>query len=385
MDDLKRNLRYALRQIRRRPGFASVVILTLGLGIGATTAIFSVVDGVLLTPLPYEDSQGLVILWGDEGGIGTGSNRASYPDFLDFQEQATSFESLSGWTDVSYTLTGYGGEPVRVAITRATWNVLPTLGVTPAIGRNFLPEEDQVGAPDVLMLSHGFWRDRLGAPGDVIGRTLTLDGSSFEVVGVLPEGFQVGSGELYAPFGAQFGEDFRGNHRLLPVARLRDGVTMAEADAEVKTISARLAETYPEDNTDRGAYLQTYLDAVVGSIRLTLWAVFGMVGLVLLIACANVANILLTRATERSREVAVRTALGAGRGHIARQLLAESLVLTTLGGTVGLAVAWGGLQVLTTLAPAGIPRLGSVGLSGGVMFFAAVLTVGTGILFQNSA
>ncbi|MDH3734896.1 MAG: ABC transporter permease [Gemmatimonadota bacterium] len=381
MDDLVRNLRYSLRQLRRRPGFASVVILTLGIGIGATTAIFSVVDGVLLQPLPFEAPSELVILWGDEGGIGTGSSGASYPDFVDFQEQAESFESLAGWTNVTYTLTGHGGDPVRVPLTRLTWNVLPTLGVTPGMGRNFFPEEDQVGGPDVLMLGHAFWRDRLGSPDDVLGTTMLLDGTPFEVVGVMPEGLSVSTGAIYAPYGPQFGAEPRGNHRMLAVARLASGVSMAEADAEVKTIAARLAEMYPEDNTDRGAYLQSYLDSVVGSIRPTLWAVFGMVGLVLLIACANVANILLTRATERSREVAVRTALGAGRGHIARQLLSESLVLTSLGGAFGILIAWGGLRLLTALAPAGIPRLDTVGLSGGVLLFAALLTVGTGVLF----
>ena len=381
LDDGLRNLKYSLRQLRRRPGFAAVVVLTLGLGIGANTAIFSVVDGVLLQPLPYEDSHELVILWGDEGGIGTGSSGASYPDFVDFQEQAESFESLAGWSSVDYTLTGYGGEPIRVPVTRATWNVLPTLGVTPAIGRNFLPEEDRVGAPEVAVLTHGFWQDRLGGVADVLGRTLTLDGTPFEIVGVLPEGVSFGTGELYAAFGPQFGDDSRGNHRMFPVARLRDGVSMAEADAEVKTIAARLAEMYPEDNTDRSAYLQSYLDAVVGSIRPTLWAIFGLVGLVLLIACANVANILLTRATERAREVAVRTALGAGRGHIARQLLGESLVLTTLGGMLGVAIAWGGLRLLTASAPPGIPRLANVGLDGTVLSFAILLTAVTGLVF----
>ena len=381
MDDFRRNLRYSLRQIRRRPAFAAVVILTLGLGIGANTAIFSVVDGVLLQPLPYANSHELVILQGDEGGIGTGSSGTSYPDFVDFQKQTESFESLAGWTNVTYTLTGYGGEPVRVPVTRITWNVLPTLGVAPAAGRNFLPEEDQVGAPDVLILGHAFWRDRLGSPADVLGRTLLLDGTPFEVVGVMPEGLPLSRGAVYAPFGAQFGDDFRGNHRMLSVARLADGVSIEEADAEVKTIAARLADLYPEDNTDRSAYLEPYIDSVVGSVRPTLWAVFGMVGLVLLIACANVANILLARATERSREVAVRSALGAGRAHIARQLLSESLVLTTFGGLLGLGIAWGGLRLLQALAPAGIPRLANVSISGGVLLFAALLTVGTGLLF----
>ncbi len=381
MDDLRRNLRYSLRQLRRRPGFAAVVILTLALGIGANTAIFSVVDGVLLQPLPYDHADELVILWGDEGGIGTGSSGTSYPDFVDFEEQSTSFASFAAWNSETYTLTGYGGEPVRIPLTRATWDLFPTLGVTPAAGRGFLEAEDRIGAPDVLILSHGFWRDRLGSASDAVGRTLTLDERPFEIVGIMPAGFEWSTGEVFAPLVARWGEDFRGNHRLVPIARLAEGVSMAQADVEVKAIASRLEEMYPEDNTDRSAYLQSFRETVVGSIRATLWAVFGMVGLVLLIACANVANILLTRGTERGQEVALRTALGAGRGHIAWQLLTESLLLTTLGGLLGLAVAGGGLQLLKAVAPSGIPRLESVGLSVSVLLFAGALTVGTGLLF----
>ena len=381
MDDLIRNVRYSLRQLRRRPGFAVVVILTLALGIGANTAIFSVVDGVLLRPLPYEDPEELVILWGDEGGIGTGSSATSYPDLVDFEDQAGSFETLAAWNNETYTLTGYGGEPVRVPLTRVTWDLFPTLGVEPALGRTISPEEDRVGAPDVLLLGHTFWRDRLGSDASVVGRTLELDGRPFEIIGVMPRGFAWSTGDVYAPLVTRWGGDFRGNHRLIPIARLAAGVTMAEADAEVKTIAARLAEMYPGDNTDRSAHLQEYREMVVGSVRPTLWAVFGMVGLVLLIACANVANILLTRATERAQEVALRTALGAGRGHIARQLLVESLFLTTLGGALGLVVAAAGLRALTGAAPAGIPRLSDVGISGPVLLFAVAVTVGTGLLF----
>ncbi|MCG8468912.1 MAG: ABC transporter permease [Gemmatimonadetes bacterium] len=381
MDDLIRNLRYALRQLTRRPGFAAVVVLTLALGIGANTAIFSVVDGVLLQPLPYDDPDELVILWGDEGGIGTGSSGTSYPDLVDFQDQAASFETLAAWNDETYTLTGYGGEPVRVPLTRVTWDLFPMLGVAPAMGRGFTESEDRLGAPDVAVLTYAFWRDRLGASPEAIGSTLTADGRAFEVVGVMPEGFQWSRGEIYAPLVARWGEDFRGNHRLVPIGRLAAGVSIEEADAEVKAIAARLERMYPEDNTDRSAYLEPYRDTVVGSIRPTLWAVFGMVGLVLLIACANVANILLTRATERGQEVALRTALGAGRGDIARQLVTESLILTGLGGALGLGVAATGLELLRSTAPPGIPRLANVGLDAGVLFFALAITVATGLVF----
>ncbi|MDX1577486.1 MAG: ABC transporter permease [Gemmatimonadota bacterium] len=376
-----RNLRYALRRLRRRPGFSLVIVLTLGLGIGANTAIFSVVDGVLLDPLPYEDPDELVILRGDEGGIGTGSSGTSFPDFVDFEAQATSFDELAAWNEETYTLTGYGGEPLRLPLTRVTHDLFPMLGVQPAAGRGFLEEEDRLGAPDVLLLRHAFWRDRLGSSPDAVGSTLTLDGRPFRIVGVMPEGFAWGRGDVFAPLVARWGDDFRGNHRLVPVGRLARDVSLAAADAEVKTIAARLEEMYPEDNTDRSAYLEPLREAVVGSIQPTLWAVFGVVGLVLLIACANVANLFLTRATERSGEVALRSALGAGRRHIARQLLTESLLLTTLGGGLGIAIAVAGVTVLKGVAPAEIPRLSTVGMSGTVLLFALGLTVATGLVF----
>ena len=381
MEGFTRDLRLATRQLRRRPGFAAVVVLTLALGIGANTAIFSVVEGVLLRPLPYDDPEELALLWGTETGLRTGSSWASYPDFVDFEAEASGFEELAAWSTQTLTLTGHGGEPARIPVTRVTWDLFPLLGVSPARGRNFLPEEDRVGGPDLLVLTHAFWRDRLGAPGDVTGRTLTLDGRPFEVVGVMPEGFSWSTGEIFAPLVPQHGEQSRGQHSIVPIARLADDVSLEEAESEIVAIAARLEEQYPEWNSNRSARLQPYHDALVGSVRSTLWAVFGMVALVLLIACANVANLLLTRTTERSREVAVRTALGAGRGRIARQLVAESLVLSTLGGLAGIGVAAGGLGLLVRLAPSGLPRLADVGLSPAVLGFALALTVVTGVAF----
>jgi len=381
VDGLLRDLRISLRQILRRPAFAAVAGLTLALGIGATTAIFSVVDGVLLRPLPYDDPEELVVVWGTETGLRSGSSWASYPDFVDFESQAASFEALAAWSSQTLTLTGHGGEPVRIPVTRVTWDLFPVLGATPAAGRNILPEEDRPGGADVLVLTHAFWRDRLGAPGDVVGRTLTLDGNPFEVVGVMPAGFAWGTGEVYAPLVPAYGGDSRGQHRIVPLGRLAGGVSLGEAETEIVAIASRLEAQYPEWNSNRSARLQPYHDTVVGSIRGTLWAVFGMVGLVLLIACANVANLLLTRATERAREVAVRSALGAGRRQIARQLIVESLVLSLAGGAAGIAVAAGGLGLLVRLAPAGLPRVGDIGLSPVVLLFALGLTLVTGVVF----
>jgi predicted permease len=381
MYDILRDLRYAARQLRRRPGFAVVVVLTLALGIGANAAIFSVVDGVLLRPLPYEDPDRLVVLWGDETGLRSGSSWASYPDFLDFEEQAESFETLAGSSNETYTLTGHGGEPVRVPLGRVTYDLFGVLGITPALGRAFLPEEDRVDGPDILVLTHSFWTDRMGADWDVLGRSLVLDGSPFEIVGVMPRGFEWGPAEVFAPLEPRYGADSRGAHRVFTIARVQEGVPFEQADAEVGTIAARLAEEYPEFNTNRGAYLEPLHELAVGNVRSTLWAVFGMVGLVLLIACANVANILLTRSTERGQEVAVRSALGAERRHIVRQLGTESLLLAVIGGAVGIGVAAAGLELLQAYAPAGIPRLETVGLSARVLGFAALITIVTGFVF----
>ena len=381
MEEFARDLRYALRQLVRKPGFAAVIVLTLALGIGANTAIFSVVDGVLLRPLPFDDPDELVILWGDESGQKTGISWTSYPDYIDFERQAESFESLAAWSGQSATLTAYGGDPVRVSVGQVTWNLFSMLGAGPAMGRGFLEEEDQLGAADVLVLSHAFWTNRLGADPDVVGKSLSLDDTPYQVVGVMPHDFGWDDAEVFAPLVPQYGRDSRGAHRILPLARLGDGVALERGDAEVAAIAARLEAEYPDTNTGRGAYLEPLHESVVGDVRATLWAVFGMVGLVLLIACANVANILLTRATERSQEIAVRSALGAGRRHILRQLGAESLVLATFGGVAGIAVAEGGLRLLKALSPGGIPRLDSVTLSGRVMLFAFLVTILTGLVF----
>jgi len=381
MGGLLQDLRFGLRMLVRWPGFTIMAVLSIGLGIGANTAIFSVVDGVLLRPLPYDDPDELVVLWGIETGMRSGSNWASYPDFVDFEAQALSFESLAAWSSQTLTLTGYGGEPVRIPVTRVTWDLFSELGVSPAAGRSILPEEDRPGGANVLVLTHAFWRDRLGSPGDVVGRTLTLDGHPFEIVGVMPEGFQWSTGEVYAPLVPVYGGDSRGMHRIIPLGRLAAGVSREEAESEVVAIASRLETQYPEWNSNRSARLEAYRDTLVGSVGTTLWAVFGMVGLVLLIACANVANLMLTRATERTGEVAVRSALGAGRRQIARQLIVESLVLSLLGGVAGVAVAAGGLGLLVRLAPAGLPRMDEIGLSPVVLGFALVLTLVTGAVF----
>jgi predicted permease len=381
MKDLFADLRYAARRVRRNPGFSLVVVLTLALGIGTTTAIFSVVDAVLLRPLPYERPDRLVLLWGDESGLRTGSSWASYPDFVDFEAQVESFEGLAAWSNAGATLTGYGGEPVRIQLRRVTHDLFPLLGLAPDLGRGILEEEDQVGAEPVALLRHGFWTNRLGGDPDIVRGKLVLDGRAHTVVGIMPERFRFGDADLFIPLAQEHAEDSRGSHRILPVARLKPDVTIDQADSEVRAVAARLEEEYPEHNSNRSAYIEPLHQAIVGQVSSTIWVVFGLVGLVLAIACANVANLFLARTAERGRDVAIRRALGGGQRHILRQLGTESLVLGGLGGAAGVILAVIALGALKTLAPAGIPRMEDVQLSGIVLTFAAGLTLLTGLTF----
>ena len=381
MLELTRELRLAMRRVRRSPGFSGIVIGTLAIGIGATTAIFSLVDAVLLRPLPYRQPERLVLLWGAETGQRSGSSWASYPDFVDFEDQVESFEGLAAWSTGGATLTGYGGEPVRIGLARVTHDLFPLVGVNPRMGRSFAADDDRPDAPPLAVLSHGFWANRLGGDADLLGSSLVLDGVAHTILGVMPAGFQWGDGDVFVSLAREHAADSRGQHRIVPVARLREGVTREEADAEVRAVAARLAEAYPETNSNRSAYLQEFRDAVVGRISTTLWVVFGLVGLVLMIACANVANLFIARTTERGRDVAIRRALGGGHGHILRQLGAESLLLGVSGGAVGVLLSLLGLGALKAAAPAGIPRMAEVGLSVPVLAFSLVLTLVTALAF----
>ncbi|MEZ5331900.1 MAG: ABC transporter permease [Thermoanaerobaculia bacterium] len=381
MHDLARELRYVLRRIRRRPGFAAVVVLTFALGIGGTAGIFGVVDGVLLRPLPYDEPDRLVLLFGAETGQRTGSSWASYPDFVDFREQATTLSGLAAWATAGATLTEPDSEPQRLSLVPVTHDLFPMLGLAVGEGRRFQPRDDRLGAEPTVILSHGLWTRRFGADPALVGRTIRLDGTPHLVIGVMEDGVEFRDGDAFVPLVPRYGEDSRGMHRIVPVARLAPGRTLREADAEVAAIAARLESEYPDSNTNRSAYLQSLTDATVGDVRLTLWTVFGLVGVVLLIACANVANLLLARSGEVAREVALRNALGAERRHVLRQLAGESLVLAGLGGVAGLALAMAGLRLLKRVAPPDIPRLATVDLDARVLLFAALLTVTAGLLF----
>jgi len=365
------DLRLALRQLRKAPGFAAVAVLTLALGIGACTALFSVVDGVLLRPLPYPGSDRLVMV-----------RETLLPDFPSFsvspgnysswKSAAQSFESLAAFHGASYALTGRG-EPARIDAVRATGNYLSTLGLRPALGRDFAPEEDSPGGAAVVLLGHGFWQRQFGGREDALGQTLQLDGKPFTVVGVLPPAFR--DADLLTPTALSAADlQNHGNHYLRVVGRLRAGTTREAAQAELAGIAAALTKQFP--NSNKGWSVRTYdlLDWTVGGVRPVLWALLGAVAFLLLIGCANVANLQLARAAARHREFAVRSALGASRPRIARQLLTESLLLALLGGFFGVMVAQWGVGGLLALAPENLPRAEEIAVDGRALLFAALAT-----------
>jgi predicted permease len=383
------DLRYAIRQLRNAPGFSLVVIVTLALGIGANTAIASAVYDILLRSLPFAHADQLVLIRETHPKAGTIS--ASYRDVLDWRAQTKSFQNIAAYSDVhqgySQVVSGDQAYPLRAAYAIA--DLFPTLGLRPQLGRNFLPAEDSDSGLHSAILSHRAWAIRFAADPSVIGRAIQINGQSFNVVGVMPAGQQYPTEtDLWLPF-AQLDEGERTNrqyHAADAIGRLRDGVTVEQASVELNTIADRLAQSYPATNRSVGIKITPLRDALVGQLRPTLLALFAAVGLVLFIACANIANLLLIRAANRQREIAVRTSLGATRSRLLRQFLAESLVLSAAGAGAGILLAAAAMPLLNYglahIADAHFDASQPITLTTPVLLFTALLAVVTAVLFS---
>jgi predicted permease len=384
LGNLWQDLRYGLRLIRKNPGFSAVVVLTLAVGIGANTAIFSVVNAVMLRSLPFKDPDRLVRLNESNPERGWPTFAVSHPNFLDWRDQNHTFAAMAATSGASANL-GTAGEIEVVRGSAVTVDFLTVLGTSPLMGRNFLPEEDKPGgATRVVIITYGSWQKRFGGDPDVVGKTLTINENIFTIVGVLPESFAWGTGsnfELLFPL-APDPQRSRGDHRLMVIGKLKDGVSREQALADMNTIAAQLADQYPESNKGWQVSGQSFYDWMIPEeIRRSLLLFLGAVGFVLLIACSNVANLMLARAAARQKEISIRIALGASRLRIGSQLLVEALSLAMISGIAGLGVAWLATKALKAMNAGDVPRLDEISLDGRVLGFSLLISLVTGVLF----
>jgi len=383
METLWQDLRFGVRLMLSKPGFALIAIVSLALGIGANTAIFSLVDAVLLRPLPFREPERLVIVWEDASSIGFPRNTPAPANYADWKSQNRVFEDMAALSWQSYNLTE-DGEPERVEAQAVTANFFSLLGIKPELGRTFSQEEDQPGRNRVVLVSHGLWQRRFGGDPAFVGREILLNGEKRTVLGVMPPGFQFLAKDtgLWVPIAFSPGQlANRDGHYLTVVARLKPGVTTAQAGADIAGISERLRRDYPQSNFGLGSLVISLREQLAGDVRLALIVLLVAVGFVLLIACANIANLLLSRGAARHREIAVRSALGAGRGRIVRQLLTESVVLAAAGGIAGLIFASWSFSFLKQIIPDSMSLNATVGIDARVFGFTLLLSILTGIIF----
>ena len=380
MEGWRQDLRFGARSLLRRPGFTAASTTTLALGIGATVAIFSVVNAVLLEPLPYPAADRLVVLWQVDRETGERSRGIDHPDVRYWREQVEGLR-VAGFSGGRATLTGMG-EPESLQTAHVSDGLLEVFGLQPALGRDLVAEDDVEGGPNVIVVAHDFWRSRLGGDPDVIGRTLTLNGEAWEIVGVAPEGFDYPGGvALWRPRQHVFGDCEHGCRIMNGIGRIEDGATLAQVQERMDAASDRLSTEFVDTHRDVTTRFEPLLDTQVADVRTALWVLMGSVGIVLLIACANVANLLLVRSADRRHEIALRSMLGAPRRRIVRQLLSESLLLAVGGGVLGVALAAWGVSLMVRLAPGGIPRLEQAGLDGTVIGFALLVVLGVTVAF----